>query len=88
MRNYVKCIYNCINSQLNENITNDVLIVKEKIEYQKFFASVCIKFPFNKENPKISLLCLEIDFSSIMNSINLNDTKIFEFGLFDPIQVS
>ena len=88
LRNYVNCIYNCINSQLNGNITNDVLIVKEKIEYQKFFASVCIKFPFNKENPKISLLCLEIDFSSIMNSINLNDTKIFEFGLFNPIQIN
>ena len=87
LNDYPSCIYNCIINQLFADIKNDVLIVKEKIEYQEVFASICIKFPFKKDDPDKSLLCLEIDFSSIISLINLSDTKIFEFGLFNPISI-
>ena len=87
LNDYPSCIYNCIINQLFADIKNDVLIVKEKIEYQDVFASICIKFPFKKDDPDKSLLCLEIDFSSIIGLINLSDTKIFEFGLFNPISI-
>ena len=69
LKTYLTDIYDCIINQFNSNITNDVLIVKEKIEYQDVFVSVCIKFNFYKEDPHKSLLCLQImNVSIIINN--------------------
>ena len=84
---YLNCTYDCIINYLFENRTNDIYIVKEKIKYQEVLASICFKFPFNRIFTDELLLCIEIDFASIITSFNLNDAKIIEFGLINPIQI-
>ena len=85
---YFSCIYNyAINNPYN-SFNNYILFFTEFVEFYNFYTGICIKFPYLKEQPNDSLLCLEVDILSILKPIMLNNTKNLEFGLISSFSFS
>ena len=82
--NYYLCAYNYIYNILFRNKDLE-LFVMEVLEYQTLLCAICIKFSFYKEKPLGSILCIEVNFRKIIQSINLQNAKNFNFGFFNPI---
>jgi hypothetical protein len=84
--NYYLCAYNYIYNILFRNKDLE-LFVMEVLEYQTLLCAICIKFSFYKEKPLGSILCIEVNFRKIIQSINLQNAKNFNFGFFNPKNV-
>ena len=87
LSDYPSCVYEHIINERFPAVKNYVLILREAIVYQKVSGAICIKFPFNKKEPDKSFICVELDLSSLLNAINLSNSKNFEFGLFHPLNI-
>ena len=83
---YPKCIYDTSIMSYQAKLTKYILTINEYINYDKAFASFCIKFPYIKEIPDKSLICADIDVSSVMTSLNFKNSKYFEFGLYKIVK--
>ena len=81
LSDYPSCIYDYMINTLFPEATSYALILRESVVYQIVNGAICIRFPFYKDEPDKSAICLELDLSYIVNSINVNNSKTFEFGL-------
>ena len=82
-----KDIYFLIYDYINQNLEDKTYhLAVEMIEYQNLYTLGCFKFPFIKEKPKDSIICLEINFGKVVKTINLDKTKKFNFGIFVPMK--
>ena len=81
---YFSCAFNHIYNKLFEPGFTERFIM-EVLEYQTLLAGICIKYSFYKEKPNGSILCLEVNLGTILETINLRDAKNFNFGVFNPI---
>ena len=88
LSDYPYCIYDHLTTDSFPNATNFLLIIKEAINYQKILSAFCIQLHMKKGSNKKSILCVEIDFSSFENSILLSESINFEFGIFNPLNIS
>ena len=82
---YPSCIYKYLDEHLFPEATNYILVIKEYTRYEKISAGLCLQYKFNKEENDKSIICTELDFSSLIQTIklsNLNLSKKFEFGLY------
>ena len=85
---YPICIYDTSINSYQVNLTKYILTINEYINYDKAYASFCIKFPYIKEKPDKSLVCTEIDVSSVMSSLNFKNSQYFEFGMYKIVNLN
>ena len=81
---YYLCAFNHIYNIIFKEFDTEKFIM-EVLEYQILLDAICIKFSFYKEKPNGSILCLELNFGKIVETINLQYTKNFNFGFFNPL---
>ena len=81
-KNLYYFIYDYINKKLADKIYYPAV---EMLEYQNLYTLGCFKFPFIKEKPNDSVICLEINFGKVVKTINFDKTKKFNFGIFSPM---
>ena len=79
---FPRCLYDYMNNVLINKTDNFLIIIKEKIELQKKYASLCLKIPFLRNQEEDSFICSELEFSSIFNNANFDIPQKFEFGMF------
>ena len=84
LENHYLCIYNFIFNYLFMNMDLELLF-EEYFEYENHIGSICMKFPFYKEKPDESILCIEINYVEIVKIINIHNAYNFDFGLFTPL---
>ena len=75
------CVYNYITNKLILDEDNHLTIVYELIMFDKIFAALCIKIPLINNYDKKSLVCIDLELSSILSESNFNSPQKFEFGL-------
>ena len=67
------------------NTTNFIIILKEKMNLQISYGSVCVKMSFLKSQQEPSIACIEIDFSKLFKTYFLTVPEKYDFGIFTRI---
>ena len=81
--NYYSCIYDYIYYLFYEG--NYMAFLKEYEDTNNLIYSLCVKLTYFEGNFHFSLLCLEVNFSYLINSINFFKTKNINLGLATDI---
>ena len=87
LSDYPSCVYAHMFNHLFPDRKNYLLILRESIEYLTIYGAYCLKFPFYKDRPDKSAICLELDLTYSANKMSFSDSNVFEFGLFNLINV-
>ena len=82
--NYFACVFYFIYNNIFPGYALERFIMEE-IEYQQIIGLICMKISFIKNNPKGSILCIEVDFEVIVKSIPFHIAKYINFGFFNPM---
>jgi hypothetical protein len=64
------------------NLINFITIVKEKMNLQKSYGSVCVRMKYLKGKEEPAILCVEIDFSKLFKTSSLSLLEKYDFGMF------
>ena len=86
------CFYNYINNNYyistanlmrkDPKLINFITIVKEKMNLQKSYGSVCVRMKYLKGKEEPAILCVEIDFSKLFKTSALSLLEKYDFGMF------
>ena len=82
--NYLKKKYEQIANLLKKepNLTNFLIILKEKMNLQRSFGSVCLRMKLLKNQEEPAIVCVEIDFSKLFKTSVLSNLEKYDFGMF------
>ena len=89
------CYYNYINKafyskvqvpNISPNDVNFLTIIKEKMNLQKNYGSLCVKMKYMKNQNPPAFVCVEIDFSKLFKVSDLNRLDKYDFGMFTHIE--
>ena len=69
----------------SQNDINFITILKEKMNLQKNYGSICVKMRYMKDQNPPALVCVEIDFSKLFKTSDLNKLEKYDFGMFTLI---
>ncbi len=82
------CYYNYMDdtfysqiSNIPPNKVNFITILKEKMNLQNNFGSVCVRMRYMKNQEELAIVCIEINFSKLFRSSFINAEK-YDFGMF------
>ena len=84
--NYFLCAYKYIFNKLFKGFKFQRFFI-ETAKYDNLICSVCIRFSFMKEEPKKSLLCIEIDLGRVVKSLPYINSKNINFGFYYLIDI-
>ena len=81
--NYYSCAYNYIYNILSKGYNLEFIFI-EFLQYDILIAAICIKFSFLEGKTKESMVCIEVNFKGVIQSIPLRYKKKYNFGFFNP----
>ena len=84
--NYYSCIYDYLGIDLFY-LDYYMTIIPEFDDMYNLIYSICIKFNYYKDSIYDSILCMDVNFGPLINSINFPKTKNFDFGVAKTIIV-
>ena len=77
--NYYSCIHYWILKEIYS--FNGLDFLQDIINYNDFIYSICIPYTYYKEKYFKDIICLDVNFGLLINSIDYIKTKNFDFGL-------
>ena len=57
-------------------------LIYRRLLFENVFMTNCLKFKFVEGDQKYASICMEINFSKLLNSISFSKTDKFDFGIF------
>ena len=73
--------YNYFNSQIQIKDDNYIIPYFEQILFENVYAALCMKISIIENNPNQAVICLEVNFNSLLNEINIHNLNNFDFGI-------
>ena len=81
--NYYSCAYNYIYNILFQRHNLELIFI-EFFRYETLISAICLKFSFYEGQAKESMLCIEVNFRGVVETIPLRYKKKYNFGFFNP----
>ena len=81
--NYYSCAYNYIYNILFQRHNLELIFI-EFFRYETLISAICLKFSFYEGQAKESMLCIEVNFGGVVETIPLRYKKKYNFGFFNP----
>ena len=82
--NYIYTIFynRVVIPNFSQNDINFIIILKEKMNLQKYYGTNCVKMRYMQDQDPPALICVEIDFSKLFKTADLKKLEKYDFSLF------